>query len=479
MTDDNPMNGAGSQVPDYMQGVGDGMQFGEGMDGEGFPRLAFKGSRFRLRQGGEETVLPETELDVIILKDHPAVSRLYYKQGATGEGEDNRPLCASSDGVLPLASVPNPPSDECKSCPMNEKGSAFTDDGRKARACGFYKRIVLLIKGYETVGPVIADIRSMSLFGDGKPDENQWSLKLYFARLRKHDKPAFQMITTLTFDLDESVPKILFSPKAYVPKEMFLEYVMPLVNTPDGLLALEDMSDTGKVRFEDAGDGGFRDKLLEEATPDHMIEGGGSGGPALPAPQPGARVIEEPQIPLEAQLAKAVADADFALAGELQGKINAREAEPVPKPEEPAAPTVAERLVALEHKLAQAIARTDFAGAAEIQERIKALTPEGASNPDPAPEAGFVTQPAIAYNDMTPEQKAAVPFDLLPPAAKAARTRAANKKKAEQLAASNEADPAPVPSNVTALPTAAKPPPEPPADDFDSKLQGVLDDFDF
>ena len=139
MTDskDLLLNGANGATPDYMQGVGDQEEFGGGMDGTGYPRLAFKLARFRLRQGEEEIVMPANSLDIIILRDYPAISRIYFGKGFDGSDDDNRPNCASADGERPISTIAEPQNNICSTCPQNQKGSSIKDDGRKTRACSF------------------------------------------------------------------------------------------------------------------------------------------------------------------------------------------------------------------------------------------------------------------------------------------------------------------------------------------------------
>lgn len=265
------LNGANAPAqPDYMSGVGDQDEFGQGMDGGGFPRLAFKGSRFRLRQGEDETVLEETKLDVIVLRDYPAISRLFFQDGYDSDG-GSRPSCASADGEAPIASAAYPQSNTCATCKQNEKGSAVTDDGRKSRACSFYKRLVIMIVGYEDVGPVVVDVKSMSLFGDSRPNDDQWTLKTYFRRLHSNNCKPFQIVTQIAFDIDSSVPKVLFRALSWVDEGAFTEHVAPLIGTPDGQLQLEEMADTNSVRTGDAdGDAAPASGVLAQDKPKHL-----------------------------------------------------------------------------------------------------------------------------------------------------------------------------------------------------------------
>jgi len=437
MTENNDllMNGANGAAPSYMAGVGEDQAFGEGMDGNAFPRLAFKGSRFRLRQGDEEIVMKETSIEVIILKDFPAISRVYFA-GAYDPDGDGKPACASADGEFPLSTIAAPQGKNCATCTQNEKGSVITDDGRKTRACSFFKRLVILIKGYEEVGPIVTDIKAMSLFGDSQSGENLWSLKAYFARLKSNGVQPFHIVTEITFNTDESVPVVLFRPLGYVDETMFTNEVTPLIGTPDGTLKLEEMVDTSKVNIAgeeggSSGNTGFRDKLLEGDKPAHL-----SG----PAPD------------LQGQLDAAIADSDFALAGKIKAQMDALADKPVVKKAKPKPAKVDVQGIVDGFKvdMKKAVEANDYALAAEIQEKmVNFINEQKAAKTEPA---GEQTQ------ELSPQQKAA-------------RTRARNKAKKEAAAkAAAEAEAAGEP---------AVPAGEEDGEGFGDELEGALKDFGF
>lgn len=444
MTDDTLlMNGANGATPSYMSGVGDDSAFGEGMDGGGFPRLAFKGGRFRLRQGDEEIVMDSTKLQVIILKDFPAISRIFFA-GAYDPDGDGKPACASADGEVPISTIASPQHKNCAMCPQNEKGSVITDDGRKSRACSFFKRLVILIKGYEDVGPVVTDIKAMSLFGDSQSGENLWSLKAYFARLKTNGVQPFHIVTELSFDTDESVPKVLFRPLGYVDEKAFADDVTPLIATPDGVATLELMVDTSSVKIDGdqtSAGSGFRDKLLEGDKPKH-----------LEAP---AEVVEPS---LEEQLAKAVADSNFELAGAIQKKIADSKVADAPKQEPPpvtAKPELSAQDIVdgMKVDIKKAVAASDYALAGELQGKMEAFI-NGNKVDSSAPDAS---------GELTPAQKGAL-------------TRAANKKKKEEADAREAASVAAAadqPADATPAATGDT------GEGFGDELDEALKDFGF
>jgi len=483
---DKLLTGVQGAAPSYMAGVGDEQDFGGGMDGNAYPRLAFKGSRFRLRNGDDEIVMKETELDVIILRDYPHISRIFFEDGYDAEG-GSRPSCGSADGEHPLSTIPVPQANACATCPQNEKGSNITDDGKKTRACGFYKRLIVMIIGYEDVGPVVADMKSMTLFGDSKPGENQWTLKAYFQRLKSNNTLPFQLITRLSFDTDMSVPKVLLQPVGYVTETTFTNEVAPLVATPDGEKLLLEMSDTASMRVLGEDDEGGQMALPAGKKPAYLD---------APKPQPTPASTPEPNI--ADQLTAAVNAGDYALAGKLQAEMEAGVAKPAK-----AEPSQQDIIDGMNVDLKIAVEGNDFVTAAAIQKEIakikrgetggkQADAPAKPAKPakpkvDPAKVHAaecdalkMDIQTAVAASDyeLASKIQAALEGKIdafigdkgedkpLTPAQKGALTRAKNKAKKEAAAKAEEEE-----VNTTEDPTGSE--------GFDEELEGALKDFGF
>lgn len=410
MTDQ--LMGGNAPTPDYMAGVGADTDFGGGMDGNLYPRLAFKSGRFRIRNGEDEIVLKSTEIDVIILKDYPHISRLFFGSGYDPDGENGRPTCASADGVNPLPTVPNPQNGLCATCPQNEKGSNITDDGKKSRACGFFKRLIVKVVGYEDIGPVVADMKAMTLFGESRSSENWWSLKAYFARLKKNGVLPFQIVTKLGFDVDESVPKILFQPTEYVSEHTFINEVAPLISTPDGEQLLLEMVDTSSTRVEgqdDAGaagnmalpagekpaylDGPKGDVMQETVAAANEVEKAERKSNVVDLPKPDPKPSN-----LEAALKEALEAGDYASAAEIKAKMEALAAEP-PEPKKPSKQEIVD---GLKVDLKLAVDSGDYAKAADIQAMI---SKELGTN---TKEAARKEVDQTEEKPLSPQQKAAI-----------------------------------------------------------------------
>ena len=296
-----------ANIPSYAQGesgLGD-------LGGESFPRLTFKSSRFRVKKGADEQVLEDFALDVIILAANPTVSRVYYEGAYSEDSTGQRPTCASADGEVPLPTVSQPQSNACATCPMNQKGSQISDDGGKRKACGYFHRIVLRLVKYPDLGELACEIKAMSLFGESYPDVNKLNFRMYAERLNSHQTMAHAVITQMTFDVDSSVPKVLFQPIGYVTEADFQNVYHPLSQSAEVLA----MADTSTMRTGgEAGDGGggeankFKQSLMEGET----------------AQPPAHAQIAGPT--LDEQLASALAAKDYALAAKVQEQIDTAKA---------------------------------------------------------------------------------------------------------------------------------------------------------
>ena len=204
-----------AQLPAHLQGVNLGIttQLKQGMF-TGGNRIGLRNSRFRLIVAGiEEGIIEENYLDVIFLSAAPAVSRVYYA-GAYKQGENTPPVCFSADGIVPHNDVKQKQSDKCATCPMNVKGSKIAD-GQKYKACGYFRRVVIMLAGDVDAKRVFKlDVKGQGIFGDSSAAAK--SLNDYIKALDTRGVDAGQVVTRIKFDLDASVPKLLFSPQRYI-----------------------------------------------------------------------------------------------------------------------------------------------------------------------------------------------------------------------------------------------------------------------
>jgi hypothetical protein len=168
--------------------------------GAEYPRISIKGSRFRIVEGGTETVLEDTKLSVVVVGANPRLSKTYYAKQWTPDAEPASPDCYSLDGVRPAADSTGPQNDTCAGCPMNAWGSKITPMGQQIKACADQKRLAVVASNDPT-GPVyLLQITPAALKG----------LASYQKELSVRGIPVEAVKTVVTFDTDASFPKLAF-----------------------------------------------------------------------------------------------------------------------------------------------------------------------------------------------------------------------------------------------------------------------------
>jgi hypothetical protein len=168
--------------------------------GETTARISIKGSRFRIAEGGTETVLDTTTLDVVVVGANPRLSKTWYAKAWTPESEPSSPDCFSLDGVGPDVQATEPQNDLCASCPQNAWGSKVTPQGKQIKACSDQKRLAV-VSADDPTGPIyLLQVTPAALQGLGK----------YQKELSLRGIPAEIVRTRVSFDTDASFPKLKF-----------------------------------------------------------------------------------------------------------------------------------------------------------------------------------------------------------------------------------------------------------------------------
>ena len=176
------------------------MSGGIGGGVESTARISIKGSRFRIAEGGTETVLDSTTLDVVIVGANPRLSKTWYAKAWTPESEPSSPDCFSLDGVGPDTQATDPQNDLCASCPQNAWGSKVTPQGKQIKACSDQKRLAV-VSADDPTGPIyLLQVTPAALQGLGK----------YQKELSLRGIPAEIVRTRVSFDTDASFPKLKF-----------------------------------------------------------------------------------------------------------------------------------------------------------------------------------------------------------------------------------------------------------------------------
>lgn len=223
-------------------------QMGGGL-GDGRNRIGLKGARFRLVQGGQEVAIKdEPYLDIVVLGANAAISRTFYLE-KWEQGKKVAPACFSADGIAPDAKSSSVQSTRCATCKQNEKGSVVFDSGKKGRACSFSKRVAVMIYGDPDSVVYQLDVKALSLFGDGVASKGLYTLAEYSKLLQARGVRAESLVTRISFDTDSSVPKLFFTPQAFVAEGELAE-ILKLSKSAEVKTMLEVTMDTVDLSHE-------------------------------------------------------------------------------------------------------------------------------------------------------------------------------------------------------------------------------------
>jgi hypothetical protein len=186
-----------------------GDDLGEGLRGGGFAVISKKGSKWRIKYKGEETLVtnadgePAPSLEAVIIKANPFINKQYYK-GKWVEGSAAAPDCFSLDGKLPSSQVESPQHHNCAGCPMNVWGSKINEQGKKVKACQDTKKLAVVplrdIPNIGFNGPMLYRVTSSEL-GD---------LGTFADQMKSRGFPYNSVAVRLGFDPNASHPKVTF-----------------------------------------------------------------------------------------------------------------------------------------------------------------------------------------------------------------------------------------------------------------------------
>lgn len=174
------------------------------------PRLSYRGKRWRFIVDGEEELVKDLAVKVVIVGVEPDAGRyiktLYLNQYAPGDSAP--PDCSSSNGVVPDIWVADPQSQRCQNCPKNIFGSATSRTGGKAKACHDSKRLwVTKPDDFETVYGLNVPIMSLK------------NLAEYGKYIAKNNFPLALVITELSMDDEAEFPKLCFAHKGFIAED--------------------------------------------------------------------------------------------------------------------------------------------------------------------------------------------------------------------------------------------------------------------
>lgn len=178
-------------------------------------RISLKQSRFRLIRGGEEVaVIPESHIDVVMLRINEGVTKMYYDQPWNPAQDSEPPTCHSDDGIYPAADSKRIQARTCAECPHNVWGSRINPTtGAQGKACADSKRI--------SVVPA-SDVRG-DAFQLSVPAASLSDLGAYLRKLDSISPPVpyNAVVTRVAFDTNATYPKLLFSPVRYLTEDEY------------------------------------------------------------------------------------------------------------------------------------------------------------------------------------------------------------------------------------------------------------------
>ena len=180
-------------------------------------RISIEGRVFRKIVGGkEQSVNTDNSMNVIIVKMAHEASRTYYGGKVYKKGVKVSPVCWSNNSKTPDPEVDSPCASTCAECPNSVKGSG---QGGQGTACRLSWRLAVVLQGdpegdvYQLVLP------ATSAFG--KEENGRWPFRPYIQMLANNNVSAGRVVTKMQFDINYPVPRLLFSPVAAVPDDVY------------------------------------------------------------------------------------------------------------------------------------------------------------------------------------------------------------------------------------------------------------------
>ena len=253
---------------------------GIGTGGIDYPRISIKGGRFRIVEGGAETVMDSSTIEVVVVGASRLLTKQWYAKAWTPDAEAVAPDCFSLNGLRPDPASTSPQADMCAECEHNVWGSKITPQGTKIKACPDQKRIAV-VAADDPAGPVyLLTITPAAL--------TSWAQ--YSKKLKMHGVSPDLLRTKVSFDTSASFPKLIFS----------------------------------NGDFNDAGTQATIDSVVDNDAVRHVL-GDDDNGDVAEVPKPAAKPAAKPALVRAAKLAP------------VEEVVEEEEAAPVEEPAKPAA----------------------------------------------------------------------------------------------------------------------------------------------
>jgi hypothetical protein len=259
-------------------------------EGDAYPRISIKGSRFRIVEGGNETVLDSNVLEAVIVGANPNLSKTWYAKEWSKDAEPAAPDCFSLDGISPHPEVEAPQNDLCSSCAKNAWGSKVTATGQQVKACSDQKRLAIVSADDAEGAIYLLQVTPAALKG----------LNAYHKELSVRGIAPEIVRTRVSFDTNASFPKLTFAFGGFndegTQNAVDKLFGTDEVKTITGELAVAKPVEVAKpspvkAEPEPVAPAPAPEPTAEEPAP---VRGFGAKKAAEPAPTPAPKVAEEP-----------------------------------------------------------------------------------------------------------------------------------------------------------------------------------------
>ena len=200
-----------TNLPDYLRDIpssGIAERALEGLGSSMPPHISIRGNEFTLIDATKNEIQVDTKyLDVNIADVSDVLCKQYFGKEYV-DGDDNPPMCWSSNGVGPSSQAMQPQARTCAECKWNVKGSATSKlSGAAIKACRDEK--------YTAVFPIGENLPAEMLFRlKVTPGSfNNWTA--YIERCISNRADISHLVTRLTFEPKKN-GVLMFAPQSYI-----------------------------------------------------------------------------------------------------------------------------------------------------------------------------------------------------------------------------------------------------------------------
>ena len=203
------------------------------LSGQVFPMLSIKGSKWSVRKDGEELPLKTPdgkyrieEVTAVVIAANPGMYKAYYDRPYEATSKEIfPPTCWSANGETPSHFAAKKQSTLCLNCPKNQFGSKINESGKKVKACGDSKRLLLL--PYSEEHGLSADVHMISL-----PIMSLKNWEKYRKELAAHGANPTEVVTRFSFDDNSEYPLLHFRPDRWLEAAEY-KTIMEVRESPD------------------------------------------------------------------------------------------------------------------------------------------------------------------------------------------------------------------------------------------------------